>query len=492
MWVWFVQQMKTAIIWGRFSSIGQADGDSKSRQLRNCRAYAAQHGIQIIKEVFDEASSAKGGATALFHRTISELPKGCGILTEELDRISRGHSWRTKAFLMDLIDSGVWIITINDGVEYSSDTIDKLSTTLLGDLKTAVAHEENSKRIKRVREEQSKIIQSIRDGKPAALGGWLPPYIKYNKATGQYDVDLEKQAIVQRIFKQYLEGNGCNVICKKLNEDGIPTPRKGLPNWQPASIGYILRNENVIGNITISGERFAKIIPAAISDEDFYRVQELLRINKKRHGKYVGGKINNLFRGLTRCKHCGHPIGIRENRTGIRYYRCTGHIIGECDISHHIRVDHAEMELGVWLIEQAQEKLFGGNPAVAAVDTLSTQREMCNERIAQTLALMDGGIELAAVKDRLRKLQSELKTIENELNEAKGKIANLSGLPEKMKEMHQLMEAIYQEDDEDARRRVSSIAPQVVKLIQMDLADRSRIVFDITLMDDQRIQWIYD
>jgi DNA invertase Pin-like site-specific DNA recombinase len=482
--------MKTAIIWGRFSSIGQSDGDSKSRQLRNCRAFAASHGIKIIKEVFDEASSAKGGATALFHKTISELPKGCGILTEELDRISRGHSWRTKAFLMDLIDSGIWIITINDGTEYSTETIDKLSTTLLGDLKTAVAHEENSKRTKRVKEEQSKVIQSIREGKPASLGGWLPPYIRYNKSIGKYDIDIEKQKIVQRIFDLYLAGDGCNVICKKLNEDKIPTPRKGLANWQAVSVSVILRNENVIGNITINGERFVKVIPPAISDDDFYKVQELLKVNTKRHGKYVGGKINNLFRGLTRCEHCGHPVGIRINKMGKRYYICRGHIMGLCNISNHVPVEFTELHLGQWLIGEARKKLFGGNPAVAEVDTLTSKRDACNSRIEATLALLDSGLELSAVKERLNKLQTELKSIENELREAKSKIANLSGLPEKLNEMNTLMNGIY--DDEEAKRKVSNIAPLFIKEIQVDLKNRYLPVFNVTLTNGSTVRWEYD
>ena len=61
---------RQAIIWGRFSSDQQKDGDSKTRQDRLNHALAKREGIQIVAEHFDEGVSVKDGATEKFKKVI--------------------------------------------------------------------------------------------------------------------------------------------------------------------------------------------------------------------------------------------------------------------------------------------------------------------------------------------------------------------------------------------------------------------------------------
>ena len=103
---------RQAITWGRFSSDQQKDGDSKDRQDRLNRATAKRLDISIIAEHFDKAQSVKDGATPLFKTIISKLPKSVGIITENLDRINRGHPWRAKKHILPtLLKRGHFIIT---------------------------------------------------------------------------------------------------------------------------------------------------------------------------------------------------------------------------------------------------------------------------------------------------------------------------------------------------------------------------------------------
>src|SRR3974377_497977 len=118
------QKQRQAIVWGRFSSDQQQDGDSRSRQGPLNRACAVRMGIKVIAECFDPGTSVKDGITPLFRKVIAELPPGVGIVCENLDRINRAHPWRAKAFLLDLIDAGRFIVTSQDGKEYNAETIE--------------------------------------------------------------------------------------------------------------------------------------------------------------------------------------------------------------------------------------------------------------------------------------------------------------------------------------------------------------------------------
>jgi DNA invertase Pin-like site-specific DNA recombinase len=247
-----IDNKRQAIIWGRFSSDKQSDGDSRERQERLNRALAKREGIQVHKEYFDEGVSVKDGATPLFKKVIDSLPEGVGIITENLDRINRGHPWRAKAFIADILETGHFIITSQDGREYTADSISQLETLLLGDMATNVAYAENSKRIKRVREAKAQAVELARKGIPSPLGAWLPPHLKYNFDTKRYDIRHDRLAIVQRIFKEYASGKGVTSICKGLNVDRIPTFRgKRIGDWTKTTIFTLLRYEGLIGVLTL-------------------------------------------------------------------------------------------------------------------------------------------------------------------------------------------------------------------------------------------------
>jgi DNA invertase Pin-like site-specific DNA recombinase len=144
-----MKAQRRAIIWGRFSSSKQEDGDSRERQDRLNRALAKRLGIKVIAEHFDPASSVKEGVTPLFKKVIAELPQGVGIICENLDRINRGHPWKQKAYLYDIIERGHFIITSQDGTEYNEQTINQVGTVATGDLQTNLANAENAKRTAR-------------------------------------------------------------------------------------------------------------------------------------------------------------------------------------------------------------------------------------------------------------------------------------------------------------------------------------------------------
>ena len=144
---------KQAIIWGRYSSDKQAEGDSRDRQERNNRAFAKRQGITVIAEYFDEGATVKTGPTPRFLEIVATLPKDVGCISEDLDRISRGKSWHQMAYIEELNKNGHWVATSKDGQVYDTNTMAELSTQIVGTIKTLVGNAENEKRTNRVNEE---------------------------------------------------------------------------------------------------------------------------------------------------------------------------------------------------------------------------------------------------------------------------------------------------------------------------------------------------
>jgi hypothetical protein len=57
-----------------------------------------------------------------------------------------------------------------------------------------------------------------------------------------------EDAIVERIYDQYLHGKSPFEIAKELTADGIPTP-KGKEKWTTSTVSYILGNDRYSGDI---------------------------------------------------------------------------------------------------------------------------------------------------------------------------------------------------------------------------------------------------
>ena len=64
-----------------------------------------------------------------------------------------------------------------------------------------------------------------------------------------YEIVAEEAALVRRIFTEYLEGAGFNLIAQRLNEDGI-TPAWG-ELWHKTTIAKILRQYAYTGNLLL-------------------------------------------------------------------------------------------------------------------------------------------------------------------------------------------------------------------------------------------------
>ena len=79
---------------------------------------------------------------------------------------------------------------------------------------------------------------------------WNGRLLGYRLGDDHYEIVPEEAVIVRRIFSEYLEGAGTNLIAQRLNEDGIATSRGG-ELWHKSSIAKILGNYTYTGNLIL-------------------------------------------------------------------------------------------------------------------------------------------------------------------------------------------------------------------------------------------------
>src|SRR5262249_40347369 len=207
--------------------------------------------------------------------------------------------------------------------------------------------------------ERAKVLErTARGRKGRAQAGHVPYgrrtlgyiYVKHTDKGPHYEVHPEEAALVQRIFRLYIENDfSIERLAALLTREGIPTPmgtRRVFPSsvWHPATIAYVLRNETYTGTMydgkkeRVSGKsnpdkktRWRKVereqwiavsVPPIIDTETFEAAQARLARNKiqaKRNRKhdylFIGGRL--------RCGQCGCAMHGATNQYDYSDYRCT-------------------------------------------------------------------------------------------------------------------------------------------------------------------------
>ena len=181
--------------------------------------------------------------------------------------------------------------------------------------------------------------------------GAIPPYGYRRDKEGALEPDEETEAVVRRIFKEYLEGEGLTGLAGKLNREGMLSPkqykiRKGILkgkegetySWTPGTVRQILRNRIYIGEASSgaykngplgSGKRIYVPESGRIRVEDAHMPiidKEVFHKAQERMGTKNTGKGHDfLLKGLVRCGECGRTMGKEKKWFRCRYQGFTAH-----------------------------------------------------------------------------------------------------------------------------------------------------------------------
>ena len=343
----------------RFSSCDQSLGDSHRRQQAMAVTYAAEHRLSLdetltFRDIGVSAfrsRNARSGALRVFLDAVETglVEVGSVLLVESLDRISRDQILTAQWTFLQIVQSGVDIITLIDGRRYSQRGINDNPLELIISLVAMMrAHEESTTKSRRIKETwvRRRALASVQP-----MTSQCPGWLQLDKRTKKFKLVPDQAAVIRRIFSDYLAGIGPVGIAKALNAEGCPSLRSWRPArcWRSENIRRLLRSPQVIGTLTPStvvedaGERrrvlfepVREYYPAVVDQGTFLAVQRELEGRRPETPVY-NAVIRNIVAGLARCSLCGSLLHAKSGNTrGVsrKYLACEKQgVWGDCRAS---------------------------------------------------------------------------------------------------------------------------------------------------------------
>jgi site-specific DNA recombinase len=432
------------------------------------RAYAEAQGWQVVQVYRESASGYKPGTPRPeLSRMLADAEAGrfSVLVVWRLNRLSRQEGARSAvAVAWQLEELGVQVYSVEEpstGVVLA-DTLQRVIASYQG------SAESRGKSADVRRGKLRSITQhGVFHGGFAPYGyrrvGTMPSPEKPNKNIVVYGPDPEAAAVIQEIFRCYLDGDSPHEIVNSLNRRQIrpprssgvsanPQARRGEPMWQDPAVRSLLRNPLLAGFASYHGHRVKACgcaptddpaewadcdhvwtrslnIPAIIDPSVWNKAQAKIeaRANRVLGGPGPSGVSETfLLMGLLFCDRCGERLACRRRRQTNRHdkYVCVGRRMVNCDMPT-IRRD---------ALDEAVRRHFLVNHVVDTEESVRRER------------------------DRLMSLRSsEAALIRDELTQVEEEVRNISVLARKAQQEYEegdLSAKIYSrlDDEYDARR----------------------------------------
>ena len=197
----------------------------------------------------------------------------------------------------------------------------------------------------------------------------LPNIYGFCKKDGVLAINEQEATVVRRIFREYLDGYGFEMISSGLNADNIPT-RRGNGIWYNRTVQNIVLNEKYAGDVifqkTFNSDGISKkhirnrgelpqyivenCIPAIV-DRVTWQLVQLEDKQRQKHQTNMSN-LEHPFKGRMLCGTCGRSVVQQSIRgTGGVYniiWRCSSRITrlktetDHCDIDSRVPIGRPE------------------------------------------------------------------------------------------------------------------------------------------------------
>ncbi len=418
---------KTCAIYARYSSDRQSPA-SIDDQLRKCREFAAEKGLEVLEShvYTDEATSGAGtDRPGLMRLTQAAFSKSCPfeiLLTDDTSRLFRNLG-ESMQFNEQMKFRGIRVVSVSQGIDTQNDEADVLFT--VHGLVDSLYIKELAKKTHRGLEGKAL--------KGEHTGGRCFGYdnVRTDDGKVRQEINDAEAAVVKRIFEMAANGVSLKGITKTFNAEHIPPPRKrkgkGDGTWCHNAIREMLRNELYIGRQIWNRSKFVKrpgtnkrvrrerpksdwLITEKpelrIIDQQLWdRVQERIAFVQQHYN--FGNKPGlapkaftspNLLTGFMKCGSCGANLIIVSGRGKLNHprYGCPQHFNrGACTNGVKERADALE------------EMLFAElQNAVLQPEAIDFAIQEFERQLKTSLAGLD--CKIGRLRERSQKLQQEL------------------------------------------------------------------------------------
>lgn len=341
--------MAKAYSYIRFSTPDQVKGDSLRRQTELSERYAEEKGLVLDRSLnlrdlglsaFDKSNITKG-ALGQFLKLVESggIEKGSYLLVESLDRISRAQVMDALQIFLGILNAGITIVTLADGVAYSKETANHDYTNLIMSIVImSRATEESLTKSRRIRaswDAKRGLIDKKR------LTSRCPYWMKPSNDKNGFVLIPDRVKVIKRIFQMAKAGVGNGTIVRKLHEDKVPPFSNKTDGWHESYIQKLIGSRSLYGEFQMSQQRDGKITPIGDPIPDYYPAvmtkEEWLTVNalrsgrRSRGGANKGDSLSNIFSGLLKCGYCGGPMvmggHVKKNAQGqikrTKYVACS-------------------------------------------------------------------------------------------------------------------------------------------------------------------------
>lgn len=315
----------------RMSRDTQLKGDSLRRQREASQTYADRHGLDLVDDFGMEDLGVSGwrgenlqsGNLGRFLNAVKsgEVKKGSYLLVEAFDRISRLPPVQALQPVLDLVNNGITVVTLDDERQFSSDNFDFLGL-IISITKMSRAHEESDRKSDRVGKAWANKRALANDIK---LTKRCPTWLEMSDDRKSFRIVEERAAVVRRIYDDAIAGMGAFSIVRRLKAERVPTFGRS-EKWGMSTIHKLLNSPAVIGdfqpNRLVNGKRqpvgevIKNYFPRIIADETFYAARKARENRREGGGGAKGKRFSNLFTKIATCGECGGKMQFENKGVG--------------------------------------------------------------------------------------------------------------------------------------------------------------------------------
>ncbi|GFM27196.1 recombinase family protein [Novosphingobium sp. PY1] len=324
---------KTAICYGRFSTLEQSKGYSLERQKTKAIEFATQQGWTVEKTIFDEGKSAyhaknRAEGSALYEFELEArngLHRGKVLVCENIDRLSRQGAKAAAQLIWALNEVGVDVATFHDGYSYKAGNNGDMMELFSVIIKAQLAFEESDKKSRRVKASWDKRREEIASGAQGVPVPNTPHWLK--RVDGRYVLDEYRTKVLNEIFDLYINGMGISSIAHMLNERGEPVwttyKNRNQNGWFYGYIWRLLTKRAALGEyVTNEGQTISTdFYPQAVSTDKWNQAQATLAMRKANQPARTRNKNHNLLAQIVFCDECGGGANFEHTHPAYQTYK---------------------------------------------------------------------------------------------------------------------------------------------------------------------------
>lgn len=477
----------------RFSNSKQELGDSLRRQVEMAEAYCAKNGLELhpvsYRDLGVSAFKRKNIERGALYSFISavkngKIPVDSYLVVEQFDRVTRADVDVAIKLLLDLVHSGIKLVTLVDEKVWDRDSVKDVTNLMVAIIFMSRANNESAMKADRLRHVWDQKQKKAAQHSGLIVTSECPRWLRAKDDKTGFMALPERVESVRRIFEMYIGGYGAVAIATRANKEMWPVPGRG-ETWHSSLVHRILNNRALLGEYQPNkldedgrripvGDPIPNYYPAVLEEETFLRARAVAG----RKGKFPGRRdmnFRNLLQGLLKCS-CGHSM-VRKNKAsakqpGYARYYCSARVRGlsRCEALEPKLLETAVMRV-VSVVAPAH---FNGTGRVAEmkskVEILSVDIQAARERRDRYAdAIGQSKTSIPALLERLFDAERSVAKLEQEQAGIRAQLAEQDTDFETVFE--NLLLSIKSRDSMDARASLREDLARIIEKIDVFTTD---------------------